>query len=112
MTRLALLDTCKPDALDFKFSADQGVQIHTGHERVASGGRGLSLSQVKFPAQSVKDFQGKESNLPFVALFEIEEAISPNPAVRNTLNLIHFHNGALTGRLAVVTKEVMARGNE
>jgi len=112
MTRLALLDTCKPDALNFKFSADQGVQIHTSHEGVASGGRGLRLSQVKFPAQGVKDLQRKESNLPFVALFEIEEPISPNAAARNTLNLIHFHNGILTCRLAVVTKEVMTRRNE
>jgi hypothetical protein len=106
MTRLALLDTGKPDPLNFKFSADQGVQIRARHEGVASGGRGPSLSQVELSAQGDKDFQGKESDLPFVVLFEIEEPISPNAAAGNALNLIHFHNGILTGRLAVVTKKL------
>jgi hypothetical protein len=112
MTRFALLDACKLDALDFKFSADQGVQVRARHEGVASGGRGPSLSQVKLSAQGVKDFQREESDLPFVVLFEIEEPISSDAAASDALNLIHLDNGVLTGWLAVVTKEVMACRNE
>src|SRR3974390_809064 len=107
MAGLALLDPDKPDALDLKFSADQGVQIRARHEGVASGGRGLSLGQVELPAQGIKDFQGKEGDLPFVVLFEIEEPVSPDAAAGNALNLIHFHNGVLPGGLAVVAKEVV-----
>src|SRR5262249_32701438 len=112
VARLALLDTDKTNALDFKFSANQRIQIDARDEGVAPRRRGLSEGQIKFAPESLQDFQGKERDLPFVVFLEVEEAIPPDTTAGNAVDLIHFHDRILAGRLTVVVKEVVTCGDE
>jgi hypothetical protein len=112
MAGFAVLDAGKSYALQFEFSSNQSIQIRASEQRIAPGSRGLSSGQVEFAAKSVKDFDGKKRNLPFVVFLEIEETIAPDTAPGDTVEMTYLNDGILAGGLAVVAKEVVAGGDE
>lgn len=112
MAGFAVLHAEKSHALHFEFSSNQRIQIRTGEQRVAPGGGGVDLREVEFAAKSVKDFTGKERDLPFVVFLEVEEAIASDTAPGNTLEMPDLNDGIRAGGLAVVAKEVVAGGDE
>ena len=57
-------------------------------------------------------FPREKRDLPFVVRFKIVEAIPFHPSPRHTVDRIDFQGGFLPGRLTVVTKIVMSRGDE
>lgn len=112
MAGLAVLHAEKSHALHFEFGSDQRIQIRAGDQRIAPGCGGVGLGQVELAAESVKDFQGKECDLPFVVFLEVKEAITPDTATRNTVDPIYFNDWIFAGGPAVVAEEIVARGDE
>ena len=107
MTRFALLDALEANALNLEFSANQRIQIRAGDNHIAAGGSRLSLGKVQFAAERVEDFLREEGDLAFVAFFEVEEPVAPDAAASDTLGLIDFDHGVLTGGLSVMAEEVV-----
>ena len=85
VTGFAFLDAGKAHILDFKLSANQGVQINAGDEHITAGGSRLSLGEVQFTAERIKHFQREEGDLALVVLFVVEESVPANAATGDTL---------------------------
>jgi hypothetical protein len=107
MTRFALFDAGKTNALNLKLSPDQRIQVHTSDERITPSGGRLSLEQVEFAPQGIKNFLREEGDLTFVVRLELEKAITLDAAAGHAIDLAHLENLILPSGLAVVAEKVV-----
>ena len=98
----------KPHALNFKFLADELIQIHPTRNGVAAEDGGRFVPDVQLLAEGLIDLVGKESNLPVVADILAEEPVAFKSEARHTTRLAHFTDWAGTRRLAVMAKIIVS----
>ena len=63
-------------------------------------------------ADILEDFAGKESDLAFVVVLIVEEAVTANAVPGYALDLIHLMEGVCPGLLVVMAEEIMAGRDE
>jgi hypothetical protein len=99
----------KPDALDFKFFADEGVEVGTGSDDVAAESRGRGIGKREVLRELVEDLGREESHLALVVIFVVEKPITAQAAARDALDGGDFCGRMRPRGLAVVAEVVVAR---
>jgi hypothetical protein len=110
ITGSALGGAEKPNPLKIKFEADEGVEIDSPGDHITAEHFRATIANLKGGAKFIVDFAGEESNLAFVARFVVEKAIPFDSGASDAMELFLLKERMITGRLAVMAEEVVARG--
>jgi hypothetical protein len=112
VTRAAFTDALELDALHGEFFANERIQFHAAGDKVAPRDTGRFVRRTQLPANRVKNFRRKKSDLAFVVVLEIEEPVADQTFARNALDLADFNGGIFTGLPPLVAKKIVAGRNE
>jgi len=105
----AFLRALELNALHFKLRPNQIVQVDLARDYVPPRRRGRNTGKAERVTQLVKNFDGKESDLPFVLVFIIEIAIAYDSVSGDALDPRHFDDRMLARGLLVMTEIIMTR---
>jgi FdhD protein len=99
------------NALNFKFLADEFVQIKAARDHVAPRRSGRSIMCVQRNAELFENVERKKSDLSLVVVLEVEVTISANPAARDTFDHGYFDHGMRVRLPTVMANEIVSRRN-
>jgi FdhD protein len=101
----------KTNALDFKILADERVQIASARVDIAPHRIGGDSLHLQFAAKLVKNIEREKSDLPFVIVFMIKIAITPQATAGYAFDRRNLDHGKLARLLPVVSDKIVAAGN-
>ncbi len=107
ITRRTFHHAAKAHPLNFKFLADERIQIFTLGDDIAAITFGRFAGKFKFLAKRVMDFHRKKSDLAFVILFKLIEPVAPDAAPGHAFNCGNFNDRIVPGRLAVMSEIIV-----
>ena len=111
MTRAAFGGPQKTHALDFKFFADERIQINARRDDVPSRDAGRFAADAKPAAEFVKNFRRKKCDLALVIALEIKEAIALDTASGHAADFRAFDQWMFARRQTLTAKKIMAGRN-
>ena len=100
------------DALEFKFLADEGIEIEAGGDDVTAIDGGGRAGLVELVTDAVVDGEVEEGDLAFEISAFAEVAVADETLAGDAFGGVHFDNRVLAGWGAVVAAEVVAGRDE
>lgn len=108
ITRSAFLDPFKFHTLQLETHTDEYVEIDSGRHQVAQSG-GRVIAHIEPGAELFIKLERKKSDLPFVIVSVVAEAVTFDSAPHEATDAPHFQRG-MRVRRATVMPEVVMRG--
>jgi len=103
----------EPHPLEFELGTDQAVQIQTGDNDVAAGGREIArfLRKSEFIPHPKEIFPLEECDLAFEVGLEVKVAVAGDPAAGDAFNYLDFLDGMVPCWPAVVAPIIVTGRN-
>src|SRR5947208_7908172 len=111
VTRRGFLRSIKTNALNFKFLADEFVQIKAARDHIAPRRSRRNIMCVQRNAELFENVERKKRDLALVVVLEVEVTISANPAACDTFDHGHFDHGMRVWLPTVMANEIVSRRN-
>jgi hypothetical protein len=100
------------NALQLELLANQGIEINTGDDHVASQDAGRFVHEGKRGTETVENFLREEGDLAFVIVLVVKEAITANSTAGDTFDALGFLQRVIVWRPAVMAEVVVAGRDE
>lgn len=98
----------KAHALQLKRFADERIQIRAGHNYVAPQDTGRFIHERKGGAKVGENFLGEKSDLAFVVVLKVVEAVAANAVAGHAFEAIDFLEWIIVRGASVMAEIVMA----
>ena len=107
VTRFAVRRAAKFYSLNFKFGADERIQIRAFRYDIAPRGSRRFFRKIQHCTHRVENFQRKERDLSFVIFLKIKKPVPFDTTSGNALHLHDFDDCVIAGGLSVTAKKVV-----
>jgi len=111
MTRAAFSGSQKTHALDFKFSADEQIQIHARRDDVAPRDAGHFAAKADLAAKIFKNLRCEKSDLTLVIVLKIKEAVALDAASGHATDFRALDQRMFPRRQSLAAEKIMAGRN-